>query len=73
MKPHTLAALVLTMSTTDFRKLKKVLRTLGSMGVYDFDSIVEQAVLGLERRRQESNERAIEARRSSWDRQHHLS
>jgi len=68
MTPHNLSALFLTLSVADFRKAKKVIRTLGSMGVYDFDSIVEQIVLGISRRRDEAQAQRDERSRQTWNR-----
>jgi hypothetical protein len=64
MSPHQLSALFLTLSVTDFRKVKRIMRTLGSLGVYDFDSIVEQVVLGIARKKQDAADaRSDNARR----------
>lgn len=66
MSTHNLSALFLTLSVTDFRKVKRALRTLGSLGVTDYDYLTEQIVLGLHRKRQDEREARDERMRHSW-------
>jgi hypothetical protein len=67
------AVLMLTLPVSDIRRIKRVIRTLGALGVYSFDSIIEEMVLGCIRKRDSRRERDIEMRRPSWERQNHLS
>lgn len=66
MTAYNLSALFLTLTVADFRKVKRTLRTLGSLGVTDYDSIVEQIVLGLDRKRQSYRDARDERMRHSW-------
>lgn len=61
-----LPALFLTLTVAEFRQVKRTIRTLGALGVTDFDYLLEQIVLGLHRKREDIRQARDERNRHSW-------
>jgi hypothetical protein len=66
MRPELLALSLLRLPLSDIKNIKRVVRTLSALGVYDLDTVVSQIVLGCMARREQAQVQRDEQARETW-------